>query len=92
MLDPTLCGDVNQQLTIEVSGDRAGLHVRRGVAVPTAGSDEGLQLSTSTSLWAALMANKADLTGVLAPPDTIASERAAVAEFLSWFEHRSFHQ
>ena len=92
MLDPTLCGDVDQQLTIEVSGDRAGLHVRRGVAVPTTGSDEGLQLSTSTTLWAALMANKADLTGVLAAPETTASDSAAVTEFLSWFEHRSFHQ
>ena len=92
MLDPTLCGDIDQQLTIEVSGDRSGLHVRRGVAVPTTGSDEGLQLSTSTTLWAALMANKADLTGVLAAPQTTASDSAAVAEFLSWFEHRSFHQ
>ncbi len=92
MLDPTLCGDADQQLTIEVGGERAGLHVRRGVAVPTGGSGDGLQLSTSGALWAALIANKADLTSVLAAPETSASDNVAVTEFLSWFEQRSFHQ
>jgi alkyl sulfatase BDS1-like metallo-beta-lactamase superfamily hydrolase len=92
MLDPTLCGDADQRLTIEVGDDRAGLHVRRGVAVPTAGSDTGLQLSTSSALWAALIANKADLTAVLAAPETSASDAAAVTKFLSWFEQRSFRQ
>jgi alkyl sulfatase BDS1-like metallo-beta-lactamase superfamily hydrolase len=92
MLNPMMCGDVDQQLTIEVSGDRAGLHVRRGVAVPTPGSEDGLQLSTSTALWAALMANKTGLTAILAAPETEVSNRDSVSEFLSWFEHRSFHQ
>jgi alkyl sulfatase BDS1-like metallo-beta-lactamase superfamily hydrolase len=92
MLNPMMCGDVDQQLTIEVSGDRAGLHVRRGVAVPTTGSHDGLQLSTSTALWAALMANKTGLTAILAAPETEVSNRDSVSEFLSWFEHRSFNQ
>jgi hypothetical protein len=43
-------------------------------------------------LRAALIANKADLTSVLASPETSASDAAAASKSLSWFEHRSFHQ
>jgi alkyl sulfatase BDS1-like metallo-beta-lactamase superfamily hydrolase len=91
MLDPTKCNDINLHLTVEADGDRAGLHVRHGVAVPTSGRPDGLSVSLPKQAWAALIAGKSTLSEVLASADVASSDAAAVIEFLRWFEHRSFH-
>lgn len=91
MLDPTACAGVDRHLTVDADGDRAGLHVRRSVAVPTSGRPDGLRLSLTKSSWAALMAGKATLSETLTADDVTVSDAAAVTEFLRWFEHRPFH-
>jgi alkyl sulfatase BDS1-like metallo-beta-lactamase superfamily hydrolase len=90
MLDPTKCSGVDLHLTVDVNGDRAGLHVRNGVAVPTAGRPDGLSISLTKSSWAALIAGKATLSETLTADAVTVSDAAAVTDFLRWFEHRPF--
>jgi len=93
MLDPAKCGDADRHLTVRVSSDgadeQAGLHVRRGVAVPTSGRPDGPSLTLPKPTWADLIAGRQTLPEALASPATSTADRQAVQEFLSWFEHRS---
>ncbi len=89
MLDPERCGSANGHLAVEADGDRGGLHVRNGVAVPTSGDEADMVLSLSKAQWGALFAGKARLAD-LADDDAVSmSDRARVVEFLSWFDHPS---
>jgi len=85
-LDPTRCAGVDRHVAIEFPGGTAGLHVRNGVAVPTDGAEADVTLTISRAAWADVFNGRRNLDDALGAGDATASDAAAVAEFLSWFD------
>jgi hypothetical protein len=85
-LDPHRCGSADRHLCVAFPDGAAGLHVRNGVAVPTDGSGAELVLGIDRAAWGSVIDGRAGIAEVLASGDASASDDAAVAEFLSWFD------
>lgn len=91
MLDPQRCGGSDRHLCLDLGNDRAGLHVRNGVAVPTDGNGADITLTISRSTWAAVVAAKAHLDEALDTEEASTGGYDAEAmEFFSWFDHPGF--
>ncbi len=92
MLDPSRCAGIDRHLRVEFPDGAAGLHVRNGVAAPTDGADADVVLTIDRRTWGDVLNGRRTMNDVL-DDDVIAndaqadaSDRAAVAEFLSWFD------
>jgi linear primary-alkylsulfatase len=86
LLDPQRCGPAERHLRVEFPDDRAGLHVRNHVAVPTDGEDAEVVLTIGRTAWGDVLNGGRSIAHVLGDGDATASDPAAVVEMLSWFE------
>ena len=87
-LDPTHCAGVDRHVAIEFPDGTAGLHVRNSVAVPTDGVGADVTLTIGRAAWADVFNGRRNLDDALSAGDATASDEAAVADFLSWFDLR----
>lgn len=93
LLDPARCAGADVHLCVDVVDDRAGLHVRNGVAVPTDGADADLVIRLDRDTWAELLTREVTLADALdsaAITCTTGTDRADVEAFMGWFEHAPF--
>ncbi|MGH1493536.1 MAG: alkyl sulfatase dimerization domain-containing protein [Acidimicrobiales bacterium] len=94
LLDPHRAEGVDEHIRFEFSDDAGattGLHVRRGVAVPTDGADAELAISLSLETWATILSTKATLSEALAAGDvTVTGHQGRIVAALSCFDHSSF--
>lgn len=91
LVDPTKAEGINDHLRWEFTdGTTVGLHVRRGVAVPTDGSGAELSLALDLATWAKIAANKLTIgDAVAAGAVTITGDPTRVNALLASFDHRA---
>jgi len=88
---PELAADTDTHLAFTIGDVTTGLHIRRGVAVPTTGVDADHTLTMTHETWADIISAKQTLAEAL---DTqmvaISGDRAHVTGALACLEHASF--
>ncbi len=91
ILDPLLAEGVNDHLRWEFAdGTRVGLHVRRGVAVPTDGQGAELSLALDLDTWAQIASNKLAFSeAVAAGSVVVGGDMGRVTAVLASFDHES---
>ena len=86
-LVPAAAADVADELTVRLAdGTFAGLAVRNCVAVPTHGSDDGVQLNTDLATLGDLLAGKLSLADAIAAEDCSTNDAARLAAFMACFD------
>jgi alkyl sulfatase BDS1-like metallo-beta-lactamase superfamily hydrolase len=89
-LVPELAADVDCHIAFVIDGATCGLHVRRGVAVPTIGADADHTVTVSHETWADIISAKLPLADAVASGAvSVTGDVAAVTEALACFEHPS---
>ena len=86
LLVPQRCGRDERHLRVEFPDGSAGLHVRNHVAAPTDGAGADLVLTIARTAWGDVLNGGRSIAHVLGDGDATASDPAAVAEMLSWFD------
>ncbi len=81
-LDPPSAGWTERHVVFDVDGERAGLHVRHGVAVVTDGAGPGATAHLTRDQWVELFAGEGSVADRLGD----ASVDDGVVEFLDWFD------
>ena len=88
VLDPELAAGRHGELRWELDdGQRAGLRLRDGVAVPTDGSDADLSMALSADTWVALASGKLSLSDALESGAVTTDDATAVQAFFEPFDH-----
>ena len=77
-------------VAVELPDARAGLHVRRGVAVLTDGSGADATVSMDRDTWAEIVTGKISMADALEAGTATTPSRDAITTFFSWFEHPAF--
>lgn len=90
ILVPELAADIDCHIGFAVDGSLTGLHVRRGVAVPTNGEAAEHTITVTHESWADIISGKLPLADAIESNlVTIDGDRAAVFETMGCFEHPS---
>jgi len=90
-LDPNKIVDFAAHLTFVIDGERSGLHVRNGVAVPTDGDGGEVTVTMTRETLNALLGEKATLSETLEEGRVaVVGDVATVRRALGAFELRSF--
>jgi alkyl sulfatase BDS1-like metallo-beta-lactamase superfamily hydrolase len=91
LLDPERAAGINDHLRWDfVDGTAVGLHVRRGVAVPTNGAGADLSLALDLATWAKIAANKLTIGDAVASGAvTVEGDPSRVYALLGCFDHRA---
>ena len=93
VLVPELAADIDCHIAFVIDGSVCGLHVRRGVAVPSNGSGADHTLTMSHQTWADIISAKLSLADTVASGTaSITGDASAVAATLASFEHPAFAQ
>lgn len=88
---PERAVDVDTHVAFSIGETTTGLHIRRGVAVPTDGTQAAHVLTMSHQTWAEIVSTKLTLADALASgAATIQGDRGTVLDTLACFEHESF--
>jgi len=88
---PERAVEIDTHIAFAIGDVTTGLHVRRGVAVPTDGSDAGHTLHMSTETWADVVSAKLTLADALVSGTvTCTGDKATVVGALACIEHASF--
>lgn len=91
LLDPARAAGLDAHLRFDIDGVEVGLHIRRGVAVPTGGADAELIVSTDIETWASILAVKTTIDeAVERGTVTFDGDVSRVRAALSCFDLRSF--
>ncbi len=89
MLDPEASADADLHVAAVVDGERVGLHVRGGVAVPTDGDGADVTVTLgaddAAAWWSTAEPTLADL--VSAGRAIVEGDAAGLGFFPSWFDH-----
>ncbi len=89
MLDPEAAAEIDTHVAAVVDGERVGLHVRGGVAVPTDGQGADVTVTLSAddaaAWWSTAEPTLADL--IAADRAGVEGDRAALDAFPTWFDH-----
>lgn len=92
LLDPERAAGLDEHVRFEFAdGTNVGLHIRRGVAVPTdgAGADNSIRLDIDT--WAQVLANKLSLDDAVTSRAVVLSgDGARIRTAIACFDLRSF--
>ena len=87
VLDPDLAAGLDRELRWELTdGQRAGLRLRDGVAVPTDGGDADLAMALDLATWADVLAAKTTLTEAIDDGRITTDDPDGVRTFLACFE------
>jgi len=88
VLDPERAAGLHREVRWELSdGQRAGLLIRDGVAVPTDGSAAELAIELSAETWADVLAAKTTLTEGIDDGRITTANPAAVRDFFACFDN-----
>ena len=90
MLDPLRCTDRTMHVAVELPDARAGLHVRRGVAVLTDGSGADATVTMDRDTWAEIVTGKISIADAFASGAASSATAGDITTFFSWFEHPAF--
>jgi alkyl sulfatase BDS1-like metallo-beta-lactamase superfamily hydrolase len=92
MLDPLRCTGQTMHVAVELPDARAGLLVRRGVAVLTDGSDADATVSMDRDTWAEIVTGKISIADAFEAGTATVTPTSPdqVTAFFSWFEHPAF--
>jgi alkyl sulfatase BDS1-like metallo-beta-lactamase superfamily hydrolase len=90
MLDPLRCTGQTMHVAVELPDARAGLHVRRGVAVLTDGSGAEATVRMDRDTWAEIVTGKISMTDAFASGTATSATAGDITTFFSWFEHPAF--
>ncbi len=87
VLDPERAAGLHREVRWELTdGQRAGLRIRDGVAVPTDGSTAELTIGLSAETWADVLAAKTTLSEAIDDGRITTDDPAAVHEFFACFD------
>jgi alkyl sulfatase BDS1-like metallo-beta-lactamase superfamily hydrolase len=90
MLDPLRCTGRAMHVAVGLPDARAGLHVRRSVAVLTDGSGADATVTLDRDTWAEIVTGKISMSDALAAGTAATNSPDKIATFFSWFEHPAF--
>jgi putative sterol carrier protein len=90
MLDPLRCAGRTMHVAVELPDTRAGLLVRRGVAVLTDGSGADASVAMDRDTWAEIVTGKISMADAFEAGTAKTASPDEVATFFSWFEHPAF--
>ena len=89
MLDPEASADADLHVAAVVDGERVGLHVRGGVAVPTDGDGADVTVTLdgddAAAWWSTAEPTLADLVSL--GRAEVAGDAEALGRFATWFDH-----
>jgi alkyl sulfatase BDS1-like metallo-beta-lactamase superfamily hydrolase len=92
LLDPQRADGVDAHVAFMVNDEVAGLHVRRGVAVPTLGEDASCTFSMDRAVFDSILCERQSLRDAIASGEVLVSgDRAAGVRALNSFELVSLH-
>ena len=92
LLDPPRAQDVNRVLAMDFGdGCRGGLHIRHGVAVPTAGEQADVRCALSPATWAQVLAGRQTVDAAFADGSItmLQGDAAEARRLLACFDHPS---
>jgi len=92
LLDPPRARDVNRVLALDFGdGQRGGLHIRHGVAVPTAGEQADVRCALSPATWAQVLAGRLTVDAAFADGaiTVLQGDAAEARRLLACFDHPS---
>lgn len=90
LLDPDLAAGMHAELRFELTdGQRSGLRLRDGVAVPTDGTTADLSVSMEPATWTQLASGRLDLSDAIESGAVTTGDPAAVRAFFRPFDHDS---
>ena len=88
---PERAADIDTHIAFVIDGSTTGLHLRRGVAVPTTGAAAAHTLSMSHAVWADIVSGRQTLAEAVDNHDvTVEGNRAEVQSALGCLDHTSF--
>ncbi len=91
LLDPERAAGLDTHVRFDIDGTSTGLHIRRGVAVPTDGDGADLSVTTSLDTWASILATKLSLDDALtAGSAQLGGDVTQLRSTLACFDLRSF--
>jgi len=86
-LDPVKASDIDVHLAFVIDGEKCGLHVRSGVAVPTDGATAEHSITMDLAIWGDVLAGKVAFSAALEAGDiAVESDVASVREALACFD------
>ena len=92
LLDPLRAQDVNRVLALDFGDGRCGgLHIRRGVAVPTDGAQADVRCALSAATWAQVLAGRQTVDAAFADGSitVLQGDAAEARRLLACFDHAS---
>lgn len=92
LLDPSRAAGLNEHVRFEFAdGTHIGLHIRRGVAVPTNGHGAELTIELDFDTWASMLATKLSFDDAVGAGSVrLDGDPARIRTVLGCFDHKSF--
>lgn len=91
LVDPAALTGIDLRLTVELDGERTGIHFRNHVACPTDGEDGDAVLSGTRAIWDQILTGSMDLQSAMSSGDvSLDGDTAAATEALKAIDHPGF--